>query len=745
MAAYSPSSQTQRQSLYVNVDPHTYDYDARKSPQSPSPSSSSAKFSIDTADTSNSYDSGTPRCTVLCLYDWSSDDPDHLNFTQNELLDVVRQEDSGWWAAMRSDSEIGWIPQAYVERLSEDMVEKLRNTPKEYRCKEYNAEQLYTNQFDLPSYEPFEPLSPSPPSPRLSRRERERDATVPHLTLSTKTRELNVQAGLDSDSEYRVIFQRIQSDQNASLQSSTRRHPYAFSQSQKQSQYIFPIEQEPPNTRHRAGTVPNAAGATVPKRRDEPSSATNLRPLYGLNRPEVGFSKSRNAIEGLMKRNGTQRMSTQVFHEDKPLPRIAEPSFRTTLHADKLETDENGQVRFGTLEALVERLTSESMDIQNRAEHTLFRSIFLMTFRTFMTADELFDMLVDIYQMDHPKDLASADFEEWKKHLVSTQTRVLEVFDLWLTDHRLLQDDAHIAQKLTEFLKLILSPPLAAAARRLTKQIERLTFSINSPTSPKRTKKSKAHKNDLLKLEPVDIAEQLTLIESKRYVKITPKECLQHIRKQAPVSNLSEFCSTHDKIVSWVKTCILTVEALGKRATIIEFWIKVAEKCKAMNNLASMSAIITALSSTVITRLHLTWAHVGRKNVLDGLLKYNEPTGGFAGYRNLLVNVDGPCVPFITMFLTDLVHIQDAFADEPNGRICFLQRQRSYETITLMLQFQSRSHDIAESESLISFITRNLQDHADKDNNWFWAKSQEVQTLELHHADIRKGLEAAGF
>ena len=165
-----------------------------------------------------------------------------------------------------------------------------------------------------------------------------------------------------------------------------------------------------------------------------------------------------------------------------------------------------------------------------------------------------------------------------------------------------------------------------------------------------------------------------------------------------------------------------------------------------MNNFASMSAIINALSSAVITRLHLTWAHVGRKNVLDGLLKHNEPTGGFAGYRNLLQNIDGPCVPFISMYLTDLVHIQDKFCDEPGGRICFLQRQYSYKTVTAMLRFQSKPHnDIAESESVMDFIKRGLEVDGEKDNNWFWHKSQEVQQLELAHADIRKGLEAAGF
>ena len=104
------------------------------------------------------------------------------------------------------------------------------------------------------------------------------------------------------------------------------------------------------------------------------------------------------------------------------------------------------------------------------------------------------------------------------------------------------------------------------------------TFSINPPTRaiPKRAKKVKSHKNDLSKLDPVDIAEQLTLVESERYIKVTPKECLLY-SKHTTSTNLAKFCSTHDKIVSWVKSSILTNEALGKRVSIIEIWIKVAE------------------------------------------------------------------------------------------------------------------------------------------------------------------------
>jgi son of sevenless-like protein len=78
------------------------------------------------------------------MYDFQSTDADHLPFRKNEILDVVKQEDTGWWAAMRRGGDsIGWIPQAFVKPLSEEMTEKLWNIREELRVYEYDAEQLY--------------------------------------------------------------------------------------------------------------------------------------------------------------------------------------------------------------------------------------------------------------------------------------------------------------------------------------------------------------------------------------------------------------------------------------------------------------------------------------------------------------------------------------------------------------------------------------------------------------------------
>lgn len=156
-----------------------------------------------------------------------------------------------------------------------------------------------------------------------------------------------------------------------------------------------------------------------------------------------------------------------------------------------------------------------------------------------------------------------------------------------------------------------------------------------------------------------------------------------------------------------------------------------------------MAAIVTALSATALTQLHMTWVHVSRKSTLDALLRYNEPTGGFSAYRSLLQQVEGTCVPFITMYLIDIVHANQHSKDEKDV-IYFFQRARWYEIITQMLKFQSRPYKVAPSDITAQFIDAHLREVL-LDDNWFWQRSQEIQQAEAAHSDIRKGLEAAGF
>ena len=93
-----------------------------------------------------------------------------------------------------------------------------------------------------------------------------------------------------------------------------------------------------------------------------------------------------------------------------------------------------------------------------------------------MTADRLFEMLVDVYGMEFPDNISEPEFAEWReKCCLPTQKIVMEVFGDWLEHHRLLEEEPHIARRLTVFLSSI--PPqniMSGTAKVLLQTIQRL-------------------------------------------------------------------------------------------------------------------------------------------------------------------------------------------------------------------------------------------------------------------------------
>jgi hypothetical protein len=82
---------------------------------------------------------------VLCLHDFVAEEENALPFRRNEILEVVKKEGTGWWAAMRrGGSVVGWIPEAFVKPLTAQMARRLREIREELRVYEFQAEQLYS-------------------------------------------------------------------------------------------------------------------------------------------------------------------------------------------------------------------------------------------------------------------------------------------------------------------------------------------------------------------------------------------------------------------------------------------------------------------------------------------------------------------------------------------------------------------------------------------------------------------------
>ena len=80
-------------------------------------------------------------CSVIGLYDFFSTDPDRLSFRKREILEIVRQDESGWWGAVRGDgSEVGWVPARFVRTLSDDVARRVHDIRVKTQIPGYGAE-----------------------------------------------------------------------------------------------------------------------------------------------------------------------------------------------------------------------------------------------------------------------------------------------------------------------------------------------------------------------------------------------------------------------------------------------------------------------------------------------------------------------------------------------------------------------------------------------------------------------------
>jgi len=114
--------------------------------------------------------SGIPDSVIfsaLCMFDFTSPEAEILSFRKNEILDIVKCTDGGWWAAVRKEGGIlGWIPQTFVTPLSQEMAEKLWDIHEELRGDEFKrVKELYQSGQDTTSFPVFAEGS-VPPCPK---------------------------------------------------------------------------------------------------------------------------------------------------------------------------------------------------------------------------------------------------------------------------------------------------------------------------------------------------------------------------------------------------------------------------------------------------------------------------------------------------------------------------------------------------------------------------------------------------
>ncbi|WWC71747.1 uncharacterized protein I206_105706 [Kwoniella pini CBS 10737] len=505
--------------------------------------------------------------------------------------------------------------------------------------------------------------------------------------------------------------------------------------------------------RDRPAKMPHASASAsttslVPQR-SRTSSTTSL--AYQQTESDSGSQKgNRTSILKAFRRNradsdadgrGSQRNKTpskklaKLLGEDMSqipinasVPPPAPPETPWYLSDDfipgEIIFDDKGGVKAGSLRALVVRLT------QHSSTDTPFFQAFLLTFRSFTNAHELFEHLIERYNISLPDGLNLEQAHEWKvKKQAPIRLRVANALRTWLERHYIDHTDSEVLDRIEEFANTTL---LANGSELMSKQLLTLvgkrrqgepeqtrgsaSGSLLSPPAPLLPRVT-GRQLRLTDVSPLEIARQLTIVEFIHFQRIKPSECLNRAWADENTGsinapNVRNVILTANRMAGWVALHILSPKDVRQRATAMKILIQVAAECRHLNNFSSMAGIVAGLNSAPITRLKRTKELLSAKtqSMKSDLDKTLDSTKNFANYRDMLKTINPPCVPFFGFYLSALTFIEDGNKNyiQPGAINGNGPRQKGLSTSESSSSLNNHK-PLQSSTSTVSTNTNNIQ------------------------------------
>jgi son of sevenless-like protein len=273
---------------------------------------------------------------------------------------------------------------------------------------------------------------------------------------------------------------------------------------------------------------------------------------------------------------------------EKPAPET--PSYLMCDYDSEIMYGQKGQVKGGTLVALVERLTRHDMLDSN------FNTTFLLTYPSFTTAGELFHQLVRRFTIQAPPGIRGMDYDMWQeKKQKLVRMRVLSILKVWLESNWMENGDETskaVLKKMHFFAKEVMLPVLPGTSQILTlietrlrgqePENKRLVLRPSQPPPPILPRNMKRLK--FLDIDQMEFARQLTVIEARSYSKLRVVECLSKGWSKPPApgqpdpaENIRAIIMQSNQLTNWVAEMILTQTEPRKRVVVIKHFIGVAE------------------------------------------------------------------------------------------------------------------------------------------------------------------------
>ena len=146
-----------------------------------------------------------------------------------------------------------------------------------------------------------------------------------------------------------------------------------------------------------------------------------------------------------------------------------------------------------------------------------------------------------------------------------------------------------------------------------------------------------------------------------------------------------------NRVSSWVVTQICTTITLEERVRKLEKLISLCDELFQLQNYNGTMEILSGLNNSAVRRMKATWEGLSKETeakfqAIETTMSHEH---SYKTYRGLLHNLNPPCVPYLGMYLTDMVFIEEGNKDKIDGALInFQKRTKLGEVITEVKQYQ---------------------------------------------------------
>jgi len=210
------------------------------------------------------------------------------------------------------------------------------------------------------------------------------------------------------------------------------------------------------------------------------------------------------------------------------------------------------------------------------------------------------------------------------------------------------------------------------------------------------------------------IAEQITIMEFDIYSRIGRTELISQKwakdKYQVLARNVNYLVQRSDKLSHFVATSILLQKKLKDRTKMLVRCIRVAQALTDLHNFNGLMGILMGLTLSSIQRLKHTWSKLPPKYDLlyKQLAVYQNPSNSFKNYRDAIKQASAPCLPYLTLSLSDLTFMDEGNPDlievDDAKLINFPKHQLVHRTIKQLQQHQVTKYELFAREPLFTFL-----------------------------------------